>query len=222
MAKDDEVKLTPDWYTLRIGEDGECLFKEEPPAPVVTTTKKNAAKAKGTGTSQAPEESMTMTEQATPTEQVTEIEKPKPVKKKAPPRARSSRSLKAPASLSSSESSRSSASSRAPRRPGIRIRKTPAPAIVEITDSDMSSGESIVAESQAAGIQRSRAGPSRQPLVPPRTLVVDHPPPFGEVAFSGRGWEYQVHHSDNHIKQESTQRSNDKGIPGFGRRINED
>ena len=196
MAKDDRVKLTPNWYTLRIGEDGQCIFKEEPPAPVVTTTKKNATKAKGTESSQAPEESMILTEQATPTEQVTKIEKRKPVKKKAPPRARSSRPLKAPASLSSSESSRSSASSWPPRRPGVRIRKTPEPAIVEITDSDMSSGESIVAETQVASTQLSKAGPSRQPLVPPRTAVVDHPPPFGEAAFSGRGWEHQVGRSD--------------------------
>ena len=143
-----------------------------------------------------PTEQAILTEQATPTEQVTKIEKRKPVKKKAPPRARSSRPLKAPASLSSSESSRSSASSWPPRRPGVRIRKTPEPAIVEITDSDMSSGESIVAETQAASTQLSKAGPSRQPLVPPRTAVVDHPPPFGEVAFSGRGWEHQVGRSD--------------------------
>ena len=220
MAKNDGVKLTPDWYTLRIGEDGECLFKEEPPAPVVTTTKKNVAKAKGTGTSQASEESMTLTEQATPTEQVTEIKKLKPVKKKAPSRARSSGPLKAPASLSSSESSRSAASSWPPRRPGSRIRKTPEPAIIEITDSDMSSVESIVA--QSVSTQLSRVGRSRPPLVPPRTAAVDHPPPFGEVAFSGRGWEHQVDRSDNHIKRESTQRSSAKSFRSSERRLNDD
>ena len=200
MAKNGGVKLTPDWYTLRIGEDGECIFKEEPPAPVGTTTKKIAAKAKDSGTSQVLEE---LTEQATPTEQVTEKGKPKALKRKASPRARSSRPLKVSASPSSSESSRSSTSSRLPRR-RIRARKNPEPAIVEITDSDISNDESAVAETQAAGTQLSRAGPSRQSLVPPRTTVVDPPPP-GEVAFPGRGL---------HRSTAATTTSSEKAISG--------
>ncbi len=215
MAKDGGVELTPDSYTHRISEDGECILKGERPAPVRTTTKKIAANAKDRATSQVPEESMTLTEpatlteQATPTEQVTEIGKPKQVKRKASPHARSSRPLKASASLSSSESSRSSASSWPPRR-RIRARKNPEPAIVEITDSDISNDESAVAETQAASTQLSRAGPSRQSLVSPRTAVVDEPPPFGEVAFSGREWKRFYYTGST----EATTTSSEKVISG--------
>jgi len=239
MAEDDEVKLTPAWYTLKVKEDGVCIFTEEPPAPARTRTKKPAAKVKDKGTSRAPEESVAPTEQATvelvtptmeleipteqakdvsmalteqatevsttpmehatdvdvamiPTEQATKTEKPKPVKRKAVPRARSSKPPKASGS-SSSGSSRIPASSwpprRPPRRPGIRT-----PDIVEITDPDTGADKStVITETQAASTQLSRAGPSLQSPVLPRTAVVDRPSPVGEVAFSRRGWDRFYH-----------------------------
>lgn len=177
MAKDDGVELTPDWYTFRVREDGECILKEEPPAPVSATTKKSTTKAENAGAPQVSEESATLTEQAT------EIEKPKPVQRKASPHARSSRSSKASASPSPS-SLKSSASTWPPRRPIIRTRKKLEPVIVEIPDlSSLSSDGSTL---QPASTQPSRARQSRQSPVLPRTAVVDHPSPSGEAVLSGR------------------------------------
>lgn len=180
MAKNDKVELSPDWYTLRVGEDGECTFKEKPPAPVGTTTKKGAA----TGATQTSEGSMAPTEQAT---------KPK---RKASPRTVSSRPSKTSASPSSSESSRSSASSLPPRRPNARAHKTREPDIVEVSDSDTSADKSAVTETQTTRTRRSRAGAtrtSRHSPALPRTAVTGRSSPFGEAAFSGRGWERFYH-----------------------------
>ena len=186
MAKDDKVELSPDWYTLRVGADGECIFKEEPPPPVRTIPKKDKSKGKDTGTVLVPEESVA------PTEQAIEIGKSKPVQRKASPRIRPSRPLKTSVSPSSSESSRSSASSWPPPRPSARTRKKPEPDIVEISDSDTAADKSTVSETQTASTRRSKAGPTRTPRrspALPRTAVVNRSLPFGGVPFSGRGPE---------------------------------
>lgn len=185
MAKDDKVELSPDWYTLQVEANGECVFKEEPPPPVGTTAKKDTSNDEDTRTSQAPKESVT------PTEHAMEIVKPKPVKRKASSRPRP---LKTSLSPSSSESSRSSSSSWPPRRPSALARKKTEPDIVEISDCDTATGKSTVSETRATTTRRLRAGqtPRHSPALP-RTTVVDRSLPFGEVAFSGRGWERISH-----------------------------
>lgn len=187
MAKDDEVELSPDWYTLRVEANGECVFKEEPPPPVGTTTKRDTSNDEDTRTSQAPEEPVT------PTEHAMEIVKSNPVKRKASSRPRP---LKTSISPSSSESSRSSSSSWPPRRPSALARKKTEPDIVEISDCDTAAGKSTVSETQATSTRRLRAGATQTPRrspASPRTAVVDRSLPFGEVAFSGRGWETFSH-----------------------------
>jgi hypothetical protein len=184
MAKDSEVVLTPDWYTLRVSEDGECTFKVDPPAPVDTTTstKKKVAKDNDTGAIQAPEESMA------PTEQVTEPEKPKPVKRKASPRVLSSRPSKTSVAPSSLESLRSSTSSWPPHRPSARTRKKTKLDIAEISDYDSIADMSIVSEIEATSTQLFPTQIPRDPPALPQTTVAARPPPFGKAEFSGRGW----------------------------------
>jgi hypothetical protein len=181
MAENDEIELTSDWYTLGIGEDGESNFKAEPPDPVRTKTKRAAADDNDPGTAQASEESV-------PTEQAPKTKKPKSVKKKASsPRARPLKSSKASASTSLPESSRSSTWSCPPIRPSARTRKTRQPDIIEISDSNMDADKT---RSQPRNTWQSRASPApRHSPALPRTAVTSRPSPFGEVAFSGRGWE---------------------------------
>lgn len=186
MAKDDEVELSPDWYTLRVGADGKCIFKEEPPPPVGTTVKKDTIKDKDTGRLLASEESVI------PTQQTIEIEKSNPVKRKASSRARPLRRSKTSASPSSTDSSISSTSSWPPRRPSARTRKSPEPDIVEISDYYTADDKSTVSETQTTSTRRVRAAPtrtSRRSPKLPRTAAADRSSPFGEVELPGGGCE---------------------------------
>jgi hypothetical protein len=130
-----------------------------------------------------------------PTEQATETEKPKPVKRKASPRARPSRPSKTSTSPSSSESSRSSTSSWPPRRPSARTRKSQNQISSKSQTPTLTLIRALYRKLKPRAPSDRRAASSRTPRhsVVPRTAVDDRSSPFGEVAFSGRGWERFYH-----------------------------